>query len=60
VGLVLNTDTHEPGDMIDQSMARLVAAGAGLNPDEVEAATVTNPQTLVDRAGLRWAGIQRA
>jgi len=60
VGLVLNTDTHEPGDMIDQSMARLVAAGAGLNPDEVEAATVTNPHTLVDRAGLRWAGIQRA
>lgn len=59
-GLVLNTDTHEPGDMIDQSMARLVAAGAGLNPDEVEAATVTDPWALVERARTRWAGRQRA
>jgi histidinol phosphatase-like PHP family hydrolase len=59
-GLVVNTDTHEPGDMIDQAMARLVAAGAGLDEDEVEAATVTNPQALVDRAGLRWAGVQYA
>jgi histidinol phosphatase-like PHP family hydrolase len=59
-GLVLNTDMHEPGDMIDQSMARLVAAGAGLSPEEVEAATVTNPWALVERARARWAGRQRA
>jgi len=45
--LVVNTDTHTPQDMIDQEMARLVAAGAGLNEAEVEAATVNNPQTLV-------------
>jgi putative hydrolase len=48
--LVLNTDTHTPKDMIDQEMARRVAAGAGLNEAEVEAATVTNPQALVQRA----------
>jgi putative hydrolase len=48
--LVLNTDTHTPQDMIDQEMARRVAAGAGLNEAEVEAATVTNPQALVQRA----------
>ena len=48
--LVVNTDTHAPRDMIDQEMARRVAAGAGLNETEVEAATVTNPQTLVRRA----------
>ncbi|NIO72135.1 MAG: histidinol phosphate phosphatase domain-containing protein [Anaerolineae bacterium] len=48
--LVVNTDTHTPQDMIDQEMARRVAAGAGLNETEVEAATVTNPQTLVQRA----------
>ena len=58
--LVVNTDMHEPGDMIDQSMARLVAAGAGLSPKEVEAATVTNPWALVERARARWAGRQRA
>ncbi len=48
--LVVNTDTHRPQDMIDQDMARRVAAGAGLNEAEVEAATVTNPQALVQRA----------
>jgi histidinol phosphatase-like PHP family hydrolase len=47
--LVLNTDTHGPGDMIDQSLARQVAAGAGLDEDEVYTATVTNPQALVQR-----------
>ena len=48
--LVVNTDTHTPQDMIDQEMARRVAAGAGLNETEVEAATVANPQALVQRA----------
>ena len=48
--LVVNTDTHTPGDMIDQEMARRVAAGAGLNETQVEAATVANPQALVQRA----------
>jgi histidinol phosphatase-like PHP family hydrolase len=48
--LVLNTDAHSPGDMIDQKAARLVAAGAGLNEDEIQMATVTNPQALIQRA----------
>jgi histidinol phosphatase-like PHP family hydrolase len=48
--LVVNTDTHTPQDMIGQEMARRVAAGAGLNEAEIEAATVTNPQTLVQKA----------
>jgi putative hydrolase len=48
--LVVNTDTHTPQDMIDQEMACRVAAGAGLSEAEVEAATVTNPQTLVQKA----------
>ena len=48
--LVVNTDAHTPQEMIDQEMARRVAAGAGLNEIEVEAATVTNPQTLVQKA----------
>jgi histidinol phosphatase-like PHP family hydrolase len=51
--LVLNTDTHTPGDMIDQATARLVAAAAGLGPDEVIAATVINPQAVVRRAMSR-------
>ena len=48
--LVVDTDTHAPSDLIDQATARRVAAAAGLNEAEVEAATVTNPQALVARA----------
>ena len=53
--LVLNTDTHTPGDMIDQEMARLVARAAGLTPQEVDEATVVNPQAAVGRALARLA-----
>jgi putative hydrolase len=48
--LVLNTDTHVPGDMIDQQMARLVASGAGLSEEEIQMVTVANPQALVQQA----------
>jgi putative hydrolase len=48
--LVLNTDTHVPGDMIDQQMARLVASGAGLSEEEIQMVTIANPQALVQQA----------
>jgi histidinol phosphatase-like PHP family hydrolase len=51
--LVVNTDTHEPIDMIDQETARLVATAAGLDEDEVYAATTTHPQALVRRVLAR-------
>jgi putative hydrolase len=47
--LVVNTDTHDPADLITQEMAQLVAAGAGLPDDQVEAATVIHPGALLDR-----------
>ena len=46
---LVNSDTHAPGDMADLAFARQVAAGAGMTPDEVERATVINPQRLVQR-----------
>jgi histidinol phosphatase-like PHP family hydrolase len=57
--LVLNTDTHEPRDMIDQQMARLVAAAAGLNQDEVDAATVTHAWEIVRRIQARSPLLKR-
>lgn len=48
--LVINTDSHVPSDFMDQSRARLVALGAGLAPDEAEAALVSNAWDLVSRA----------
>jgi histidinol phosphatase-like PHP family hydrolase len=35
-GLVLNTDTHAPGDLIDLKRAEETAIGAGLNIDDFE------------------------
>ena len=57
--LLLNTDTHSPGDMIDQEMARLIAAGAGLNEEEIQIVTVVNPQALIQRALSRYAPMVR-
>jgi histidinol phosphatase-like PHP family hydrolase len=51
--LVVNTDTHIPGDMIDQARARLVALGAGLTDEQAEIALVANPMALVSRALAR-------
>jgi histidinol phosphatase-like PHP family hydrolase len=36
VNLVLNTDSHAPGDLIDKNMARKIAAGAGMTDEEIE------------------------
>lgn len=58
--LIVNTDTHSPSDMIGQAFARKVAAGAGLTPEEVEAATVTNPGELVQQALLRMGVLRQA
>ncbi|MBN1139767.1 MAG: histidinol phosphate phosphatase domain-containing protein [Anaerolineae bacterium] len=48
--LVVNTDMHTPGDMMDQARAWQVARGAGLSEEEVEAALGINPQAVVARA----------
>ena len=37
VRLVLNTDSHAPGDLIDMHMARKIATGAGMSEKEIEA-----------------------
>jgi putative hydrolase len=46
--LVLNTDAHAPGDLIPESFARVVAAGAGLGDDEY----VRLRSTMARLAGL--------
>jgi histidinol phosphatase-like PHP family hydrolase len=48
--LVVDTDTHSPGDMLDQAHAWKVALGAGLSDEEARTALVTNAQAVVTRA----------
>lgn len=52
-GLIVNTDAHAPDDMIDLPFAQIVAAAAGLDEAEVQAATLANPRALVERARAR-------
>jgi histidinol phosphatase-like PHP family hydrolase len=45
--LLVNTDTHSPSDLSTTEFANKVARGAGMTPDEVRAALVSNPEELL-------------
>ncbi len=47
--VVVDTDAHEPGDLITLAFAEKVALGAGLPAALAYAATVATPQALVQR-----------
>ena len=52
---LLDSDSHEPGDLLTEEFARKVALGAGLSDDELKEVLETNPQDLLRRiesAGL--------
>jgi len=48
VGLVLNTDSHSPGDLVSKQMAREIAAGAGMTSEEIDA-MFANSEYLVKK-----------
>ncbi len=48
VGMVVDTDTHSPGDLIDDETARRVAIGAGLDPSDFEKIK-ENAQRLLEK-----------
>jgi len=47
--MVVNTDSHDPDDLVDLAFAQRVAAGAGLSEAQVLEATLTNPRALLAR-----------
>jgi len=49
--LLVNTDTHAPGDLSTMEFANTVARGAGMTPDEVRDALVDNAEELLKRFG---------
>jgi putative hydrolase len=51
--LILNSDAHEPEDMFGQAMASAIAAGAGLNEEQVQQVLLTNPIELIRRCQER-------
>jgi histidinol phosphatase-like PHP family hydrolase len=54
--LVVDSDGHEPGDLLSEQRARQVALGAGLTEEEAEAALSGNPRWLLDRIDGRRVG----
>jgi putative hydrolase len=49
--LVINTDAHEPSDLIDREMAHKIASGAGMVEEEIKAA-FENSNRIVDRCAI--------
>jgi histidinol phosphatase-like PHP family hydrolase len=47
--LLINTDTHSPGDLITEDIARRVLAGAGVGKDRIES-IFAHSRSLVERA----------
>lgn len=47
--LIVNSDTHSPGDLISGERAMLVAMGAGMSREEAELAVTRTPREIVRR-----------
>lgn len=50
--LLLNTDTHDPRDLLTPALAKAIAQGAGLEDEEIEEVLVNNPHTLLQKLDL--------
>jgi len=50
--LLVNTDSHEPGDLLRPGWARQVALGAGLEEAEIEPILQRHPLLLLEKLGI--------
>jgi histidinol phosphatase-like PHP family hydrolase len=53
VKFLVNSDTHQPGNLLTEKWARTVAMGAGLTSPEIEQAVSQNPLELLERIDKR-------
>lgn len=51
--LVLNSDSHEPGNIMNEEFARKVVRGAGL-PDESFNSLISNSRQILEKAGYTF------
>lgn len=54
--LLVNSDAHDPGDLLTAEFARQVALGAGLGEDELTVVLEENPERLLRRVRLGELG----
>jgi len=50
--MVLDSDAHEPEDLLTEDIRHKVAKGAGLSDDEIHALLETNPKRLLAKLGF--------
>ena len=50
--LLVNTDTHAPGDLINCQMAEKIALGAGLPKKEIKKVLLDNPTHILKKKGI--------
>ena len=50
--LVVDTDTHAPGDLINCEMAEKIALGAGLPDTEIKKVLRDNPVRILQKKGI--------
>jgi putative hydrolase len=53
VSFLVNSDTHQPENLLTPQWARTVARGAGLTDSEIELAVAQNPLQLIERIKAR-------
>lgn len=53
VKFIVNSDTHQPGNLLTESWAKTVAKGAGLDEAEVEEVVLRNPLQVLERVYSR-------
>lgn len=53
--LIVDSDSHEPGDLLTEHFARRVAIGAGVREDELREVLADNPERLLKRIAERGA-----
>jgi histidinol phosphatase-like PHP family hydrolase len=51
--LIVNSDAHEPSDLLTASFQRRVALGAGIHEEFLQAVLEQNPTDLLERSFLR-------
>lgn len=51
--LVLDTDTHAPGDLIDYKLAKRIALGAQIPEDELINVLKNNPEKVLKKHGIK-------
>tara|TARA_B100000686_G_scaffold146949_1_gene154400 strand:+ start:1521 stop:2180 length:660 start_codon:yes stop_codon:yes gene_type:complete len=51
--LILDSDAHEPDDLMTQEYAEKIATGSGLNEEEKDAILTQSPLTLINRVSSR-------